>query len=79
MNIKNISLKKTDKLNINLEILKGLSQGMSIQEISEDLKLRGISPNSKSIIEKRLLAMRKKLNCKTIFQLMYKIGKNRKV
>lgn len=75
MDIKNITLEKGKGFNVNIEILKLLSKGMTQKEISEHFKSKGISPNSCSIIDKRLKAMRKELKCKTVFQLMYKVAK----
>lgn len=75
MDIKNIDLKKGKEFNINLVILKLMSEGMTQKEISEYLKRKGIKPNSFSIIDKRLKAMRKELKCKTVFQMMYRVGK----
>ena len=75
MYIKNIDLSQGDEFNINIEILTRLSQGMLTHEISSDLKEKGIRPNSLSIIDKRLQAMRQELKCRTIHELMYKVGR----
>lgn len=65
--------------NVNIEILRLLSEGYSQKEVSEELKRKGITPNSISIIDKRLKAMRDEFKCNTVFQLMYKVGKSKLV
>lgn len=64
-----------EPINVNIEILKRLSEGMMYREISNEFKKMGISPNSLSIIDKRLKTMRKEWGCKTVMQLMFKVGK----
>ncbi|CAL2091932.1 conserved hypothetical protein [Tenacibaculum sp. 190524A05c] len=54
---------------INLKIVKLLSQGMNQKEISEHFKKEGITPNSLSIIEKRLKKIREVYKAKTLFHL----------
>ena len=71
--------KDMEEINVNIEILRCLSKGMMYQEISDEFKRRGISPNSLSIIDKRLKAMRDEWKCRTVFELMYKVGKTKLV
>lgn len=68
-----------ETFNINIEILRLLSKGMSQKEVSEELKRLGITPNSVSSIDKKLKAMRIEWKCKTVFQLMYMVGKTKLV
>ena len=62
-------------MDINNEILKRMANGSTQKEISEQFKKLGITPNSTSIIDKRLKAIKIEMSCKTIFQVMYKLGK----
>jgi hypothetical protein len=64
-----------EEFNINIEILKRLSKGMMYQEISDDLKELGITPNSVSSIDKKTKKMRDEMKCRTVMELMYKAGK----
>lgn len=50
-------------------ILCYLKEGKTQAEISDLLKIMEIKPNSLSIIEKRLKAIREKFNAKTNFHL----------
>ncbi len=54
---------------INQQIVKLLSLGMTQKEVSNHLKKKGITPCSLSIIEKRLKLMRKEYKAKTLFHL----------
>jgi DNA-binding NarL/FixJ family response regulator len=71
--------KDMEKFNVNIEILRLLSLGHSQKEVSEELKRKGIFPNSISSVDKKLKSMRDEWNCKTVFQLMYKVGKTKLV
>lgn len=51
------------------EVIKGLLDGMSQAEISENLRSRGYDPHSLSSIEKLLKQMKTVYNAKTYFQL----------
>lgn len=75
MDIKDLEEPTKSGFNLNAEILENLSKGLTINEISENLQNKGIKPNSLSIIDKRIKLMKKKLDCSTLYQLMYKIGK----
>ena len=50
-------------------IIKGLTAGKTQAEVSQDLKAKGIRPNSLSHIEKTLKAIRKREGAKTMFHL----------
>lgn len=50
-------------------IIRFLSKGLTQQEISDQLKLKGIYPCSLSSIEKACAALRKKYKAKTNFHL----------
>jgi arsenate reductase-like glutaredoxin family protein len=58
------TLDSTDEL-----IIAYMKEGLNQAEISEILKKMEIKPNSLSIIEKRLKAIREKLGAKTNFHL----------
>lgn len=58
------TLDNTDEL-----IIAYMKEGLTQAEISEILKKMGIKPNSLSIIEKRLKAIREKFGAKTNFHL----------
>lgn len=68
MNTKNLKafleLESTDHL-----ILRYLKEGKTQSEISDILKAMEIKPNSLSIIEKRLKAIREKFGAKSNFHL----------
>lgn len=63
-NVADNDLDRTDKL-----ILQYLKEGNTQAEISDLLKIQEIKPNSLSIIEKRLKAIREKYNAKSMFHL----------
>lgn len=54
---------------VNLKILQLMAVGLTQKDISEYLKKKGITPNSVSIIEKRLRSIKKEYNAKTLFHL----------
>lgn len=60
---------------IDLLILKLMAKGYNQSEVSEILKTTGHKPNSLSIIEKKLKAIRKQYNCNTNFKLAYELNK----
>lgn len=65
---------KTKKIYCQLDnfdqlILSYLKEGFTQNEISARLKIAGVKPNSLSIIEKRLKAIREKFEAKTNFHL----------
>lgn len=55
--------------NIDQLILSYLKEGLNQVEISQILKKSDVKPNSLSIIEKRLKAIKEKFNAKTNFHL----------
>lgn len=61
-------------IDVDTEILRLLSEGLTQKEVSENFKKRGIKPNSNSSIDSRISNIKIDLDCKTIAQLMYKIG-----
>lgn len=65
---------KQNQINVNVEIIKGLSKGMELLEIAASLKTRGITPSSPSSMDKKVKILKKEFKCRTTFQLMYKIG-----
>lgn len=56
-------------------ILQYLAEGKTQSEVAGLLKLNGIKPNSLSYIEKKLKAIRKQHNAKTIFHLAVILSK----
>ncbi len=54
---------------LNQQIIKLLSLGMTQKEVSNHLKKKGFMPCSLSIIEKRLKQMRAEYKAKTLFHL----------
>jgi len=50
-------------------ILQSLSAGLTQSEISEHFKKMGITPNSVSIIEKRINKMKKEYRANSLFHL----------
>lgn len=54
---------------VNLKILELLALGLNQKDISQYLKKKGITPNSVSIIEKRLRKIKEEYNAKTLFHL----------
>lgn len=48
-----------------MELLNAIATGLTYDDISEDFKKKPISPNSKSIIEKRLKELREEFGAKT--------------
>ncbi|PKH52418.1 hypothetical protein CXF68_17725 [Tenacibaculum sp. Bg11-29] len=54
---------------INQQIVKLLSLGMTQKDVSNHLKEKGVTPCSLSIIEKRLKLMKKEYKAKTLFHL----------
>lgn len=59
------------------EIIKLLKDGFTQPEIADVLKSNGIKPNSLRSIEGMLKSIRKKHNCKTMFQLGWELSKNK--
>lgn len=59
-------------------IVKMMAKGKKQQEVSDELKRLGITPNSLSIIEKKLRQMREFHKAKTIVHL-FVILKNKKI
>lgn len=51
------------------EVITLMSNGFNQKEISNDLKKKGITPNSVSIIEKRLRALKEMHKANTLFHL----------
>lgn len=54
---------------IETEILKNLSIGLSQTDISNQLKKKGITPNSVSMIEKKIREIKKTYKAKNLFHL----------
>ncbi|WP_299121990.1 hypothetical protein [uncultured Tenacibaculum sp.] len=54
---------------IDLKIVQLLAKGYKQNEVSKELKNKGVVPNSISIIEKRINKLKKKFNAKTNFHL----------
>ena len=54
---------------IDKKIIKLLGIGLSQSDISSHLKKKGVTPNSVSIIEKRLRKIKKLYKAKTLFHL----------
>lgn len=48
-----------------INLLKSIAQGLTQEEIQQNLKEKSISPNSKSSIEKRLKELREEFNART--------------
>lgn len=48
-----------------INLLKSIAQGLTQEEIQQNLKEKNISPNSKSSIEKRLKELREEFNART--------------
>ena len=54
---------------VNLKILQLMAIGLTQKDISEYLKKKGITPNSVSIIEKRLKKLKNEYKAKSLFHL----------
>lgn len=54
---------------IDLQIVKAMAKGMKQYDIAQHFKTKGITPNSVSIIEKRLRKVREEYHAKTNFHL----------
>lgn len=52
-----------------------MAVGLTQKDISEYLKKKGITPNSVSIIEKRLRKIKEEYNAKTLFHLALTLKK----
>ncbi|WP_336702893.1 hypothetical protein [Chryseobacterium indologenes] len=63
--------------NRDLLIIKYLSEGYKVTEISEQLSAHHSITISESLIEKRLSALRKQYQAKTLFQLAVILGKKK--
>lgn len=61
------------KLNVDVEILKLMGKGFDAIDIPNQLKIKGISPNSESIIDKKIRTFKKLYHAKTSFQLGVKV------
>lgn len=57
------------KFNVDDLIIEYLAKGLTQIEVSNELKLKGITPNSLSLIEKKLKALRKEHRAATTFHL----------
>jgi hypothetical protein len=57
------------KKDIDQLILETLASGYEQKEIHDHFKKMGIKPNSVSLIEKRIKAMKAEYRAKTLFQL----------
>lgn len=60
---------KEQKPDIDQLILEALAGGLEQKEVHLHFKKMGITPNSISIIEKRIKAMKKEYRANTLFQL----------
>ncbi|WP_295676086.1 hypothetical protein [uncultured Empedobacter sp.] len=60
------------------KILKYMSHGLTIKEVSEKLKDENHEPSSQSMVEKTLQKIKKEHNIKTTFQLGYFVGQMEK-
>jgi transcriptional regulator len=60
---------KEQKPDIEIQILQSLSAGLTQEEISMHFKKMGITPNSVSIIEKKIKSMKKEYRAGNLFQL----------
>ena len=60
---------KLSKKEFQEEVIKGLLEGLSQQEISQKLKNNGMDPYSLSSIEKLLKNLKTAYNAKTYFHL----------
>tara|TARA_R110000751_G_scaffold104423_10_gene199925 strand:+ start:678 stop:1007 length:330 start_codon:yes stop_codon:yes gene_type:complete len=60
-------------------IISALAQGATIKEVRKLLQHFGQKPNSESSIDKKLQELRKGFQCKTTFQLIYKLRNRVKV
>lgn len=57
------------------KLIKNLSLGYTLPEISEMFKNKNIKPNSLSSIEKEINKLKKEYNAKTMFQLGFILSK----
>lgn len=60
-------------------LVKGLTDGKTLKEIREELKMKGIKPSSERTIDLYLSEIRERNRCKTTEQLMYLLGKGMKL
>ena len=58
-----------------LVLINGLKEGYTIRQVRNQLKERGIKPNSEESVDLYLREIRRRNNCKTLFELMYLLGK----
>ena len=54
-------------------IVSHLSMGMDQKDISEQMQLKGISPNTTRSIQRAIQSLKKEYGCKTMFQLAVKL------
>ena len=62
-----------EKINPDLIMLRLLAKGLKQQQVSDEMKRLGVSPNSLSSIEKRLKQIRKEYRADTIIHLFVKL------
>lgn len=67
--------KELDK--IERTIARYLKRGMSIKEVSERMKERGIKPNSIPMVDKTIKKLKDDFNAKNHFQLAYKLTRKK--